>query len=313
MMPTNQNQIFNYASLVLLMSSFLVFSSNSSILDTGSSSDASSTFKLVEAFSCTNMNIHSKSAVAHQHTHVDARIHAKNRISSALSSRTKMNEGNSNSDDYQYHDGSDILKSPPIAVASSTNIFKSTSTSTSTSTNIITNRRGLFFFDHQRQQTPPAVKLAAGTLLFSMLLDPITISSFPAHAKSSIKPDQAFSNLVKAREELSVAYNTYILKKDYEGLRKYVNEDAINMNNYEENANVLLASKQLDAESKIAIGTVRRYGAGADVIIMYGGLKGEISEDVEEEDINYGAVSKAIRRTMDSLDEVISICRSNGF
>ena len=35
-------------------------------------------------------------------------------------------------------------------------------------------------------------------------------------------------------------------------------------------------NKQLDAESKIAIGTVRRYGAGADVIIMYGGLKGEI-------------------------------------
>ena len=53
------------------------------------------------------------------------------------------------------------------------------------------------------------------------------------------------------------------------------------MNNYESNAQALLESKRLDAESKKDIGTIRRYGVGADVIIMYGGLKNEIDEENE--------------------------------
>ena len=59
----------------------------------------------------------------------------------------------------------------------------------------------------------------------------------------------------------------------------------------------------------LTIGTIRRYGVGADVIIMFGGLKAEL----EEEEINYGTVSKSLKRTIDSLDEVIAICKSNGF
>mmetsp|Transcript_4581 Transcript_4581/g.5966 ORF Transcript_4581/g.5966 Transcript_4581/m.5966 type:complete len:213 (+) Transcript_4581:69-707(+) len=132
-----------------------------------------------------------------------------------------------------------------------------------------------------------------------------------AEAKVSIKPDAAFANLVKAREELMYASKTYIPKEDYDGLRTYFADAALNINNYEDNANVLLASKQLDAESKKEIGTIRRYGVGADVIIMYGGFKAEFDE--ENESPNYSSMTKMLKRTVDSLDEVIAICRSNGF
>jgi len=115
---------------------------------------------------------------------------------------------------------------------------------------------------------------------------------------------------VKAREELKVA-GEYIPKKDTDGLRSYITNDATNMNNYELNAQALLESKRLDAESKKDIGTIRRYGVGADVIIMYGGLKNELDE--ENESPNYSEIAKYLRRTGDALDEVIAIVKSNGF
>jgi hypothetical protein len=130
----------------------------------------------------------------------------------------------------------------------------------------------------------------------------------PAGAKG-IKPDAAFESLVKAREELFTAANTYIPNGDYDGLRAYLADEAMNINNYEKNAQILLESKRLDMESKKEIGTIRRYGVGADVIIMYGGLKAEI----QEESPNYSKVKKYLKMTVDSLDEVIAICRSNGF
>lgn len=126
-----------------------------------------------------------------------------------------------------------------------------------------------------------------------------------------IKPDDAFASLVKARKELQTVGETYLPKRDWEGLRAYLEQDAVNLNAYEANAGALLESKRLDAESKKDIGTIRRYGVGADVIIMYGGLKNEVDE--ENENPNGSEIAKYLRRTADSLDEVIAICRSNGF
>ena len=126
-----------------------------------------------------------------------------------------------------------------------------------------------------------------------------------------IKPDDAFASLVKARKELQTVGEAYLPKRDWEGLRTYLEQDAVNLNAYEANAGALLESKRLDAESKKDIGTIRRYGVGADVIIMYGGLKNEVGE--ENENPNGSEIAKYLRRTADSLDEVIAICRSNGF
>lgn len=122
-----------------------------------------------------------------------------------------------------------------------------------------------------------------------------------------IKPEAAFQSLKDAQQELITAAKTYLPTRDLEGMRSYLNENAVNMNAYEANASALLESKRLDAESKKEIGTIRRYGVGADVIIMYGGLKAA----VEEEDA--GEAQKYLKRTLDSLNEVILICRSNGF
>ncbi|KAL7524250.1 hypothetical protein ACHAXR_000490 [Thalassiosira sp. AJA248-18] len=150
----------------------------------------------------------------------------------------------------------------------------------------------------------------------ALLLGTIALPSFWAsHAGPSLaaklRPDDAYASLVNARKELQVAREKYLPKKDWEGLRDYLSEEAVNMNNYEVSAGALLESKRLDAESKKDIGTIRRYGVGADVIIMYGGLKGEVDE--ENESPNYASVEKYIRRTAESLDEVLAICRSNGF
>lgn len=117
----------------------------------------------------------------------------------------------------------------------------------------------------------------------------------------------AFDNLLKARIELVTAAKNYLVKGDYTGMREYL-ETANNMNSYEENAQALLESKRLDVESKKEIGTIRRYGVGADVIIMYGGLRTELSEEPPDS----GQVKLYWTRALDSLDEVITICRNNG-
>jgi hypothetical protein len=59
-------------------------------------------------------------------------------------------------------------------------------------------------------------------------------------------------------------------------------------------------------EDKKAIGTIRTYGVGADVAIMYGGLLQELENPG-------GEIDKYLLRTIQSLDEVIAICRNSGF
>lgn len=136
-----------------------------------------------------------------------------------------------------------------------------------------------------------------------------------AHAKVSVKPKEAYQGLIDARAELSNIQTKYLSKKgselDLDSLRDYIADPSLNINRYEENATALLTSKQLDAESKKEIGTIRRYGPGADVIIMYGGFKAELEE--EDDVVNYGNLGKSVKRTMDALDEIITICKSNGF
>ena len=59
-------------------------------------------------------------------------------------------------------------------------------------------------------------------------------------------------------------------------------------------------------QDKKAIGTIRRYGVGADVLIMLGGLNEAVRDDDARAAKSYLAKSKA------SLDEVISIARGSG-
>ena len=148
--------------------------------------------------------------------------------------------------------------------------------------------------------------LALGIVSVSVNLQP-TI----AHARTvtNIKPEQAFANIVSARNELVKAAQTYLPKGDYVGLRDYLDSDARYLADYESNASALLSSNRLDSESKKAIGTIRTYGVGADVIIMLGGLQAALQDDPP----SASDAQKYLVRTLDSLTEVIAICRNNGF
>ena len=115
------------------------------------------------------------------------------------------------------------------------------------------------------------IDISRRTVLLGAIVLPACFWTSQAHA-AKLRPDDAYANLseslrsvcvnlviltqyliplpsVKAREELKVA-GEYISKKDTDGLRSYVTNDATNMNNYEINAQALLESKRLDAESK---------------------------------------------------------------
>jgi len=132
------------------------------------------------------------------------------------------------------------------------------------------------------------------------------LPSLAAHAKAS--PDEAFDDILAGREELIAAAKKYLPERDFEGLKEYLDDKDRKINSYEGNAQILLESKRLDAESKKAIGTIRRYGVGADVIIMYGGLKAEL----DQESPNGGQVQQYLVKCLDALSEVIVICRDNG-
>jgi hypothetical protein len=166
------------------------------------------------------------------------------------------------------------------------------------------------------QATVPSASQEVDPIRRTTLIGIASAVSFPflptTAASAKLSPDAAYENLRSAREELVIAGRTYFPKRDMDGLRDYLDTQAVNMNNYEVNAQTLLESKRLDAESKKDIGTIRRYGVGADVMIMYGGLKAELGGG-DSDTVNYREVEMYYVRTLDSLEEVISICRNNGF
>ena len=151
--------------------------------------------------------------------------------------------------------------------------------------------------------------LATTTGAMTMTMVSSSSACYAASTKRNINPETAYINLRKAREELAVAGRNYFPKRDWEGLRDYLDNEDSCINNFEANTGALLTSNRLDAESKKAIGTIRRFGVAADVIIMYGGLKAEISEDNERP--NSAEIEKYYIKTLDSLEEVIAIVRSN--
>lgn len=55
----------------------------------------------------------------------------------------------------------------------------------------------------------------------------------PSRAAAKVRPDDAYASLVAARRELQVAGDTYLAKKDWDGLRAYLRDEAANMNGYE--------------------------------------------------------------------------------
>ena len=113
----------------------------------------------------------------------------------------------------------------------------------------------------------------------------------------------AFAGIVEARKVLDKVEQ--LIKTDkYDDAKTLLESGSVAA--FESNAMALVASPALAAEDKKAIGTIRRYGVGADVLIMLGGLNEAVRDDDARAAKSYLAKSKA------SLDEVISIARGSG-
>lgn len=69
----------------------------------------------------------------------------------------------------------------------------------------------------------------------------------------------------------------------------------------EKDCSVLVQSPVLSADDKVAIGTIRRYGIGADVLIMLGG----VAEATREE--NKAKAQDLLKKGIAALDEVLAI------
>ena len=74
----------------------------------------------------------------------------------------------------------------------------------------------------------------------------------------------------------------------------------------EENLLVLVQSPLLGADEKKQIGTIKRYGVGADVLIMVGGLNAAVKGGDKG-----GALDK-LQKASDSIDEVLLVCKGSG-
>ena len=71
----------------------------------------------------------------------------------------------------------------------------------------------------------------------------------------------------------------------------------------EANLLVLVQSPLLGPEEKKAIGTIKRYGVGADVLIMLGGLNSARDG---------ASIKSYLSKASEAIDEVLLVCKSGG-
>ena len=130
-------------------------------------------------------------------------------------------------------------------------------------------------------------------------------SGASAKRSSSIDPKEAFASLLDAQIELRKVVDL-AKRGEVEDVRKFFDDPTTKMANFEENAIAIVSSKYLGDEEKKEIGTIRRYGPGADVLIMFGGAGAEL-RDNDEPDVKQ--VEKYLSRALDALGEVILIVK----
>ena len=123
----------------------------------------------------------------------------------------------------------------------------------------------------------------------------------PPKAKDAAAGKAAFAELVSARKSLdSLAVS--LGKGDRAAVGKVLADAPFST--LEENLLTLVQSPVLGVDDKKQIGTIKRYGVGADVLIMAGGLNSAVA--------NGGDAKGYLTKTSDALDEVILICKGAG-
>mmetsp|Transcript_7651 Transcript_7651/g.16078 ORF Transcript_7651/g.16078 Transcript_7651/m.16078 type:complete len:205 (-) Transcript_7651:28-642(-) len=123
-------------------------------------------------------------------------------------------------------------------------------------------------------------------------------------------PKKAAEDIRLARADMDKC-DELAKKQKWSDMQALVDTGAVSR--FESDILVVLGSDAISAQDKKDIGTIRRYGVGADVMIMLGGLKNELTVDQDDEDaaVNGAEVKKYIARSKASLDEIILILKAN--
>ena len=131
-----------------------------------------------------------------------------------------------------------------------------------------------------------------------------TAAGTPSFNKNLTPADgkQAAMQILAARQALDSA-DELVSASDFAALRNLLSAAPVSA--FEDNALVLVQSKALGLDDVKQIGTIKRFGAGADVIIMLGGLEKAVS------DKNAVNAKSYLGKTKGSLDEILSICKAN--
>ncbi|GMH72652.1 hypothetical protein TrLO_g3544 [Triparma laevis f. longispina] len=133
-----------------------------------------------------------------------------------------------------------------------------------------------------------------------------TVALVPTDAFAASSKPNAKASANSIREALSELQSTkpYLDKKKYDSLSSFLENDAEYLNNFSQSVTSLVQAKALSPDDTQSIGTIRTYGTAADVQIMLGGLKSELTSN----DPNPKEVTKFWKRAEDSLKEIILIC-----
>ena len=126
----------------------------------------------------------------------------------------------------------------------------------------------------------------------------------PAFNKNLTPADgkQAAVQILAARRALDSA-DKLVSAGDFAALQGLLS--AAPVSTFEDNALVLVQSKALGLDDVKQIGTIKRYGVGADVIIMLGGLEKAVG------DKNAANAKSFLDKAKASLDEIVTICKAN--
>ena len=126
----------------------------------------------------------------------------------------------------------------------------------------------------------------------------------PAFYKNLTPADgkQAAMQILAARQALDSA-DELVSAGDFVALRSLLSAAPVSA--FEDNALVLVQSKALGLDDVKQIGTIKRFGAGADVIIMLGGMEKAVG------DKNAVNAKSFLGKAKGSLDEILSICKAN--
>lgn len=154
----------------------------------------------------------------------------------------------------------------------------------------------------RRQLLERGVAAASGLGLAAASALAPTVAAASVRKYSAADAQEAAGKIREARRMLD-GVDALVDRGSFEDVQALLGTAPIST--FEVDCTVLVQAPVLDAEDKKSIGTIKRYGVGADVIIMLGGLNEAAGNEDAALARSYAAKARA------SLDEILVIIKSN--